>query len=114
VKKENILLPISIIILGGCIVLSAWIITDGISKQHLEKPLISSQTKALMTSSEAAQFMGISLNDFEFLIKRQVTQKASLGFYETYRFIPFINIGNQKYFNETELNKWIEYNMLNK
>lgn len=114
VKKENILLPISIIILGGCIVLSAWIITDGIVNEHLEQPLISTQTKALMTSDEAAQYMGISLNDFDLLIKSQIEQKAGVQSYDTYRFIPLIHIGNQIYFNETEINKWIEYNMLNK
>ncbi|MBD7971397.1 hypothetical protein H9647_25390 [Paenibacillus sp. Sa2BVA9] len=36
-KKENILLPTSIIILGGCLILSAWVVSDGLkSQEHLE------------------------------------------------------------------------------
>jgi len=115
VKKENILLPISIIILGGCLILSAWIVTNGLKNtEHSERSLINTtQPKALMTSDEAAQYMGISLNDFDLLIRSQVSQKAGLRSYDTYRFIPFIDIGDQKFFNKTEIDKWIEYNMLN-
>ncbi|MNC70660.1 hypothetical protein D3C75_1214950 [compost metagenome] len=67
-----------------------------------------------MTSDEAAQYMGLSVNDFNYLIQKQSERKAGLSVYDTYRFMPFIVIGNQKYFNEAEINKWIDYNMLNK
>ncbi|TCZ81168.1 DNA-binding protein [Paenibacillus albiflavus] len=115
-KKENILLPISIIILGGCLILSAWIVTNGLkNNEHLDQSLNNTtQAKALMTSNEAAQYMGISLNEFDLLITSQVREKAVLRSYDTYRYIPFIVIGNQRFFNETEIDKWIEYNMLNK
>ena len=115
-KKENILLPISIIILGGCLILSAWIVANGLkNNEHLAQAQNNTtQEKTLMTSDEAAQYMGVSLNDFDLLIRSQVGQKAGLQSYDTYRFIPFIDIGNQKYFNEVEIEKWIEYNMLNK
>ncbi|MBA2944228.1 helix-turn-helix domain-containing protein [Paenibacillus sp. CGMCC 1.16610] len=115
-KKENILLPISIIIFGLCLILSAWLISNGLkSQEHVEKSLkTSTQTKALMTSGEAAQYMGISLKDFDFLIKSQTELKSGISTYNTYMFIPYIDIGNQKYFNEVEIDKWIEYNMLNK
>lgn len=56
-KKENILFPFSIVILGGT---------------------TNSPKKALMTSEEAAHYMGISLNDFELLIENQDKQKAGL------------------------------------
>ncbi|MDR6880727.1 helix-turn-helix domain-containing protein [Bacillus sp. 3255] len=115
-KKENILLLISIIILGGCLILSGWVVSNGLkSQEHLEKPLkTTTQTKALMTSDDAAQYMGISLEDFDYLIKSQTELKSGISTYDTYRFIPFIDIGNQKYFNKVEIDKWIEYNMLNK
>ncbi|MGM0885247.1 MAG: hypothetical protein ACQEXQ_29915 [Bacillota bacterium] len=115
-KKENILFPFSIVILGGCIVLSAWMITNGIeTNKHIEQSLTTnSPKKALMTSEEAAHYMGISLNDFDLLIENQDKQKAGLQAFNPYKFIPYIIIGIDKFFNETEINKWIEYNMLNK
>ena len=73
----------------------------------------SNQSKALMTSDEAAQYLGILLNDFDVLIYSQVAQKVRLQSYDTYQFFPFITIGNTRYFNQTEIDKWIEYNMLN-
>lgn len=111
VKKENILVPISIIILGGCLILSAWILSSGLKNKEQNNNI---QVKALMTSDEAAQYIGISLIDFDLLIKNQLGQKAGLQSYDTYRFIPFIEIGNQKYFNRAEIDNWIQYNMLNK
>ena len=57
--------------------------------------------------------MGISLKDFDYLIKSQAEFKSGMSTYDTYRFIPFIDIGYQKYFNEAEIDKWIEYNMHN-
>ncbi|RJE88419.1 hypothetical protein D3P07_10460 [Paenibacillus sp. 1011MAR3C5] len=123
IKKENLLLPISIIILGGCIVLSAWIIMYGLKHKTQSELLITSeaekppamydvQKKALLNSEEAAQYMGISSKEFDFLIESHIIQKKNLHSYETYRFIPFIEIASIRYFNETEINKWIEYNML--
>ncbi|MCM3631088.1 helix-turn-helix domain-containing protein [Paenibacillus glycanilyticus] len=111
-KRENILLPISIILLGGCLVLSAWIITNGLQSPN-QSIHTTTQTKALMTSDEAAQYMGISKEDFDWLIKNQIEQKKGLQVYDTYRYIPYISVGNQKFYNETEINKWIDYNMLN-
>ncbi|GIP24036.1 helix-turn-helix domain-containing protein [Paenibacillus sp. J22TS3] len=113
--KKEILLPISIIVLGGCLILSAWIVTNGLkNNEHFVQAQNTTTTaKALMTSAEAAQYMGITLNDFNLLIKSQVGERAELHSYDTYRFIPFIDIGNQKYFNRAEIDKWIEYSMLN-
>lgn len=113
-KKENILLPISIIILGGCLLLSAWVVSNGLKNQAEPSLNTTAQTKALMDSVEAAQYMGISLEVFDDLIKSQAELRSGMSTYDTYRFIPFIDIGNQKYFNEAEIDKWIEYNMLNK
>lgn len=115
-NKERFLLPISIMILGGCLIISAWILSNGLKHNEYFAQSLNqtTQAKALFTSEEAAQYMGISSNDFDSLMKSQVEQKAGLQSYDTYRFIPFIEIGNQKFFNRTEIDKWIEYNMLNK
>ncbi|MBM7566241.1 helix-turn-helix domain-containing protein [Paenibacillus sacheonensis] len=111
-KRENILLPISIIILGGCLILSAWVASNELKGQQLEKSLNTlAQTKALMTSNEAAQYMGISIVDFDFLINSQAELKSGMSTYDKYMFISFIDIGNQKYFNKVEIDKWIEYNI---
>ncbi|WP_167577492.1 hypothetical protein [Ammoniphilus sp. YIM 78166] len=71
-------------------------------------------TKALMSAEEAAHYMGIPLEDFQMLIEAQIKQKANLPSYDTYRFIPYIDIGSNRLFNQEEINKWIEYNMINK
>lgn len=48
------------------------------------------------------------------MIKQQIKEKTSLSSYETYRFIPFFIIEGERYYNKDQINKWVEYNMLNK
>ncbi|WP_339225685.1 hypothetical protein NYE80_25550 [Paenibacillus sp. FSL H7-0357] len=47
------------------LILSARVVSNGLkSQEYLEKSLnTTTQTKALMTSDEAAQYMGVSLED---------------------------------------------------
>lgn len=71
-------------------------------------------TKVLMSEEEAADYMGIATDDFHTLIEAQIKQKANLGSYDTYRFIPYIDIGTSRFFNQAEINMRIEYNMINK
>lgn len=120
---QKIFLPISIVILGVCMLLSSWILAnklDAVAFQQTSKQLSAEQlmslnyNKALMNSSEAAQYLGIEENEFNALINSQNNIKARLEVYDTYRFIPYIEIDKEKYFNVAEINKWIEHNMLNK
>lgn len=72
------------------------------------------QESALMDSEGAAAYLGITHEDFYDILKTDPEDREGLSSYDTYRFIPFIEINRQKYYTKNELNKWIEHNMHNK
>jgi hypothetical protein len=114
--KNSYLLPLSLIFLAGSIIVSSWMISNAINPNFsFNNTKDSSPTrKALMTINEAANYLGIPSAQFTSLIETQNNQKQNLQSYNTYRFIPYLNIGSDKFFSEAEINKWVEYNMLNK
>ncbi len=111
------ILPISIIALSISIVFGAiWI------GQSIEK-IIDIKTsgynvsaeKALLTDAESAEYLNISLDEFNNILLKNSREKANLTSYDTYKFIPYIEINdNKKMFSKKELDEWIKYNSLNK
>ena len=111
-------LSISIIILAFSIIFSTIWIGQSLSQ------LIKAQTtnaqpiieKALLTNKEAADYLNISIEEFEKILqkdqeeKREMT-KAGIHVYSTYKFIPYIEINNKKLFSKDELDQWIKHNM---
>jgi len=106
------LLPLSIIILAISVVLgSIWI------GHSLEKAVTTQipKEKALLTETESAEYLNISIEEFKNIILKDRQTKGELTSYPTYRFIPYIEISSTtKMFSKKELDKWIDYNMLNK
>ncbi|MCC5910105.1 MAG: hypothetical protein JJT76_06675 [Clostridiaceae bacterium] len=111
------LLPLSIIILAISIIFSSiWI---GQSLQKLSNAQATntqpSIEKALLTDEEAAEYLGISINQFKDILIKDKNDKAKLTSYPTYRFIPYIELANgNKLFSKEELDKWIKHHMNNK
>lgn len=110
-------LSISLIILAASIVFgSIWI---GHSLQKFYKAQAGntqvSQEKALMTEKESAEYLNISLDQFRSILIKDDEEKAGLGSYDTYRFVPYIKLENgNKMFSRKELDEWIKYHMSNK
>ena len=107
----TVLISISIII--GCV----WI---GFSIRYINKDVIVSETsnsaanKGLMTEDETAIYLSLSQDDFDRLIAYEDSQRTNVSAYDTYSFIPYVKINNIKYFNKEQVDKWVEYNMVNR
>jgi hypothetical protein len=105
-------LSLSIIILAMSVVFgSIWI-------GHSFPKVITTQTskeKALLTETESAEYLNITIDEFKNILLNDSQTKSQLTSYAPYRFIPYIEINTAtKMFNKTELDKWINHNMLNK
>lgn len=114
--RENKLLPISIFILALSIFFgSFWI---GYSMKSLNKPTnsISSETsgKALMTEKETAEYLNMTQKQFTDLLSYEQIIREKITSFDTYKFVPYIEIDGLKYFNKDELSKWIQYNSENR
>lgn len=115
--RNEKMLSIALIVLAISIVFSSLWIGYKIDKSNIHD--ISEQKRmdsaGLMNQESAAMYLGISLKDFRQLLADEQNRKSGLNGYPTYKFIPFMEIGkNNVMFSKTEIDKWIEYNMLNK
>lgn len=71
--------------------------------------------KGLLTESESAEYLNISLDEFKDILLKDEETKSKLNSYSTYRFIPYIELSSgKKLFSKKELDEWIKFNSLNK
>lgn len=110
------LLSISIIILAVSIVFSSIWIGHSLGKDIRIQTTNSqaSTEKALLTEKEGAEYLNISIDEFKNILLKDTKERIGLQSYETYRFIPYVEINNKKMFSKKELDEWIKYNTFNK
>jgi hypothetical protein len=70
--------------------------------------------KGLISEQEAAQYLSMTPEQFTRLLVYDNKERFAQGSYDTYKYIPFIEIDRTKYFNKEQINKWIEYNSMNR
>jgi hypothetical protein len=117
--KENKLHLICVLILSISIIIgSAWI---GISIRNANKNANVNQSaysltnkKALMTEKETAEYLNLSEDKFNSLVYYQESERKKFNSYDTYSFIQFVKIDGGNYFNKEQVDKWVEYNIINR
>lgn len=115
-KYSNIL---GSIIIGICILIGSFLISNG-HKDDEDRNTIEGSTvqeqedKVLITEDEAAQYLNLSKSSFDSIIMQQIKEKTSLTAYDTYKYIPYIVIEGKRFYSKDQINKWVDYNMLNK
>lgn len=108
--KNNIIILISAIILSLSIIFSAVYVGNTMNKANLIAiNSDSTSQRLLMNSEEAAEYIGIPVDTLISSIKREKIEKYSLTAYDTYMFIPYVNIDGVMYFTKIDLVKWAEY-----
>ncbi|HYE11252.1 MAG TPA: hypothetical protein VEF53_13840 [Patescibacteria group bacterium] len=107
--KNNYINLISAIILSLAIIFSAVNISSAINKTALVRVDDNASQTLLMNADEAATYIGISTDLLVSKIKREKIEKYDLTVYDTYRFIPYLEIDGVMYFTKSELEKWAAY-----
>ena len=112
--KNNFIVLISTIILSLSLIFSAVYVSNGIHKFSIMALNNSITSESLlMNSDQAAEYIGISVDTLVSNIKKEKIEKYSLTSYETYRFIPYLNIDGVMYFTKSDLEKWAAYQTIN-
>ena len=97
------ILPISIIILAVSIIFgSIWI---GHSLEKVIK-VQASQEKVLLTETESADYLNISVDEFRSILLKEKLTKEELGAYDPSQFISYTEIGEKTLFSKNGLNEW--------
>ena len=111
--ENNKLLPLSIIILAINFVFGSIWIGNSIEKASELEGYDHIAFRALLNKEEAAQYLNISVEQLNSILRKDEQQKRNLGSYPTYRFIPYMELEGNQMFNIEGLNLWIEWNMIN-
>lgn len=103
---------IAVFILGLSIVISAFIVSNSspntASTDKDSQNAINSTTD-LMTLTQLAEYLQISEQSIETIISNDDSVRTELGSYDTYQFIPYLLLDNQKRFIKTEIDAWLKY-----
>ncbi|RDW17688.1 helix-turn-helix domain-containing protein [Oceanobacillus chungangensis] len=102
---------IGILILGLSIVISAFILskTSPNSASKDKNSQITNSTPDLMKITQLAEYLQISEQAIENIILKDDSERVELGGYDTYQFIPYLKIDNQKRFIKAEIDEWLKY-----
>lgn len=113
-KNNNGIIAAAVILALAIIFMTAYIGNAIKDVARAEEGSPDTSQALLMKDEEAAKYLGLAVENFRSVIKRQNVEKQGLTSYPTYRYIPFIEIDGIKYFNALELQQWVTYNMHNK
>jgi hypothetical protein len=76
------------------------------SEQTMDSPTLE---KGLMNMKDAAEYLSLSEKQLKELIRQQDLQRSQLTSFDTYSFIPYIKIKNNRYFNKQNIDEWIKH-----
>jgi hypothetical protein len=99
-------------ILSLSIVISAFIIGNSLNsagKGEQPQPL-TYPANDVMTINQLSDYLQISEDSLEKIIREDMIAKTNLTTYDTYRFIPYLKIDEQKRFLRSEIDEWLKYN----
>lgn len=108
---------IGVVLLGLSIIIAACIVSNTASNttniDEVSEGAISS-IPDLMTITQLAEYLQISEQSIEIIISHDDWQREGLSSYDTYQFIPYLLLDNQKRFIKTEIDAWLKYRNDNK
>lgn len=99
-------------ILGISVVISSFIFystfSNSLSKVS-DPQTVTNSMPDLMTKIQLSEYLQISEQSLEGIIKKDEFDKAKLSSYDTYQFIPYLKIDNQERFLKAEIDVWLKY-----
>lgn len=108
--QNSKLFPMSLFFLGMCILCGSLYI--GIQLESLRQE-IRTPHGGLMTMEETASYLSITMDELDDILRDDRIEKGKMTMYETYRFLPYLEINDELRFNKDQLDLYIEYRTLN-
>ncbi|MGE7982217.1 Clp protease ClpB [Solibacillus sp. NPDC093137] len=108
---------IGIVLLGLSIIIAAFIVNNTASNTtNIDEgtEIATSSIPDLMTMTQLAEYLQISEQSIDIIISHDDWQREGLSSYDTYQFIPYLLLDNQKRFIKTEIDAWLKYRNDNK
>ena len=103
---------IGVFIFGISIVISSFILFSAFSNSASkvsDTQIVTNSLPNLMTKMQLSEYLQISEQSIDDIIKKDELEKASLNSYDTYKYIPYLELDNQKRFLKAEIDEWLKY-----
>ncbi|MHC1734489.1 MAG: hypothetical protein AB9921_02320 [Erysipelotrichaceae bacterium] len=108
--QNSKLFPMSMFFLGMCILCGSLYI--GIQLESLRQEIHTPQG-GLMTMEETAEYLSITMDELDDILRDDRIEKGKMSMYDTYRFLPYLEINDELRFNKDQLDLYIAYRTLN-
>ncbi len=105
---KQIIHIIGALILGISIVLAAFILS-GSFLNSANKDISKQSIPDVMTINQLSEYLQVSEDSIENIIREDDFERAKLSSYDTYKFIPYLKIDNQERFMKSEIDEWLKY-----
>jgi hypothetical protein len=76
--------------------------------ENMQKVSGTEMEKGLMTLEETAKYLSMTENQFKRVIIQQDAIRTQLTSYDTYSFIPYIKVKDEKFFSKYHVDEWIK------
>ncbi|WP_442598835.1 hypothetical protein [Neobacillus sp. D3-1R] len=107
---KNYVLTAAIVLLSISIAYAGFQIGKSSNDEGKGNPTNLVTDQGLLTLEETAKYLSMSPEELKKIIIMDDSERKQLSVHDTYRFIPYIEVHGNKYFNKTELGEWIKYN----
>jgi hypothetical protein len=77
--------------------------------ENMQKESGTEMAKGLMTLGETAKYLSMTEDQFKRVIIQQDAIRTQLTSYDTYRFIPYIKVKDEKFFSKYQVDEWIKH-----
>lgn len=113
--QKNISAIIGGFIIAASILVGAFLMSDSSSAAKSNSEPDVFKGKSVFTIDDLAGYLSVSDSDIEKIIKKDYKEKAEIeeGDFDTYKYIPYINLAGEKRFLKSEIDKWLEYQSVN-
>lgn len=108
--QNSKLFPMSMFFLGMCILCGSLYI--GIQLESLRQEIRTPQG-GLMTMEETASYLSITMDELDDILRDDRIEKGKISMYDTYRFLPYMEINDELRFSKEQLDLYIAYRTLN-
>ncbi|MGM7681252.1 Clp protease ClpB [Cytobacillus sp. Hm23] len=103
-NKKYFLYLLYVLIFSSSIVWSAHIVSNSTQKDTEKE-----EYDDLLTQSELLEYLHISEDELNEIINEDDGLKVQLSSYDTYRFLPYLEIGDKRMYLMNEINEWLKY-----
>ena len=114
--KESKWTLISTVVLSLSIIFGSIYLGNSLKSNRIPEDAIKEEkvNSILISKEEAAEYLNMSLEAFNKLLQEEASEKTQSQVYDPDRFIAYVVLDTNWYYNKEQIDRWIVYHLYNK